>query len=110
MEINFAIETEKYRSLTYTDQLPYIKENYIDKFLMLDLLQVMIREHPITDLKNYQQFIKNYQQFTYHHDATNNVCRLRISLYPSSDNVEFLNAVERSFQKLIMILTETQTP
>ncbi len=103
MEINFAIETEKYRSLTYTDQLPYIKENYIDKFLMLDLLQVMIREHPITDLKN-------YQQFTYHHDATNNVCRLRISLYPSSDNVEFLNAVERSFQKLIMILTETQTP
>jgi len=43
MEINFAIETEKYRSLTYTDQLPYIKENYIDKFLMLDLLQVMIR-------------------------------------------------------------------
>ncbi|MCP9749987.1 hypothetical protein EGI32_03260 [Ferruginibacter sp. HRS2-29] len=93
MEINFIMETEKLKSLTYTVNLPYAKEYFKDRFHCLDTLDVSIKEHPITDLKNYQQSSHRY-------DSLKRYCHLKISLYPNTEPEAFHGIIQRCLNQL----------
>lgn len=102
MQVNITIETEKYKTVEFSNIIIDLKNRYIGQFQMLNTLNITVREHPLVDLKNYQLFIHRYNSLT-------KTCRLRISIYPGSDPAAFSIAVENCFQKLLSILRQTSS-
>lgn len=98
--MNFTLNTEKYKSVRYTDGLFLTQDYYLDKFPMLDTLEVEISEHPIPNLNNYKQASHIY-------NSRNRSCRLKISIYPGTDPIGFNGAIRHSLEQLSTMLTAT---